>query len=422
MQRSKVLFVLPWLPYPLISGGHQAIFNGIKAVEHDIDIYITYNCTEIDDIAIASFKDKIKDVTVLPYKETIYIQDQPEIPKVQLLYHNIKEFIKRKLFKTQYKIPENIITPEYVDWKNEFMPIKDEYACFVNRIIKEYSIDIVQCEMVRNIPFVWSLPACVKKVFIHHELRYITKEQCLSKCTGTEIGKKSNLGFIKTLEIGALNLFDEVVVLSKVDKIKLCEAGVSVPITVSYPCVSTEQVPSDGVNGWNHVLCFIGTENHSPNVIGLDWFLSQCWDNLLNQIPDIQLRVIGNWGNEIRNRICSKYQNIDFTGFVENLKDVMSDSVMIVPITIGSGIRMKILEAAMLNVPVVTTSIGVEGIPFVSGEHCMIADSPAEFVKCVKIMENSQLYNTLISKAQETVKETFSISSIRNSRIHLYRI
>lgn len=75
----------------------------------------------------------------------------------------------------------------------------------------------------------------------------------------------------------------------------------------------------------------------------------------------------------------SEYPELKLAGYVEDLGSFLKGSVAVVPIRIGSGMRMKILDAVLSKVPFVTTAKGVEGIDFKDGEDCLIVDDPAGF-------------------------------------------
>ena len=153
--------------------------------------------------------------------------------------------------------------------------------------------------------------------------------------------------------------------------------------------------------------------------MGVEWFINNCLGSLRKKEPTIEFRIIGNW-SETTVKKYSSQPYIHFCGFVDDLQATLQNTVMIVPIMIGSGIRMKILEAASMGVPFVTTTVGVEGIPFVNGEECIIADTPNEFVNGIlKICDNK---NSLLftQKAYKKYKSLYSLESLKQSRKSVY--
>ncbi len=100
----------------------------------------------------------------------------------------------------------------------------------------------------------------------------------------------------------------------------------------------------------------------------------------------------------------------------------MQGSIMIVPLRIGSGIRLKILEAMSSGVPVISTSIGCEGIPTVNGENIIIADSTEEFItETIKLSSDHDLRLKLIKNGLETVRKNFSQCIVGERRNCIYQ-
>ena len=93
---------------------------------------------------------------------------------------------------------------------------------------------------------------------------------------------------------------------------------------------------------------------------------------------------------------------------------------MIVPVRIGSGIRMKILEAASVGAPVVSTTIGAEGLPMRNGEHLFIADSPEEFVDSIIKLQDRDIRTRFVRNANEIVKRHYSFDVFKKNRLAIY--
>ena len=92
-------------------------------------------------------------------------------------------------------------------------------------------------------------------------------------------------------------------------------------------------------------ICFIGGSGHNPNLNGVTWFLDNVWSLILKENPNFTFKIIGKWDEKIKTEYQKKYRNLFFCGFVDNLAMVISECIMVIPILIGSGIRMKILES-----------------------------------------------------------------------------
>jgi glycosyltransferase involved in cell wall biosynthesis len=413
MQKKNILLIVHCLPYPLNSGGRQAIFNGIKAIKDDYEIFITYPDTDTaqDRVDKLAFLNAIgKNVKLLPFIINNMVEERSFIQKVSC-----------KLIAVLNKISKTKQTPPnpYSYWIEELLPKSKAYIGHICNIIKDYNIDAVQCEMVRNLPLVLSLPYDVIKIFVHHELGFTRHELELESLSSDLYDGQTICNWAKCLEVSLLNKFDHIVTLSSADSQKLRNAGVTTRIHDSFAIVKSSQA-SNFISHNPLALSFVGPDNHIPNYVGLKWFLDNCWTKLLQADENYHLRIIGKWSKTNIKDISSHYPNVSFMGFVENLESAIQNTIMIVPITIGSGIRMKILEAANLGIPFVSTSVGAEGIPVQSGKHCLLADNPSDFVEAILKLNNHENRAMLILNAHQLIKDNYSLEALRRNRLAIY--
>ena len=413
MHKKNILLIIHCLPYPLNSGGRQAIFNGIKAIKDDYDIFITYPDidTAQDRVDKQAFMTAIgENVKLLPFINNKTSEERSFIQKASCkLIALINKISKTK------KTPPN----PYSYWIEELLPKSKSYIEHICNIIKDYNIDAVQCEMVRNLPFVLSLPTHVKTIFVHHELGFTRHQLELESLSSDLYDGQTICNWAKCLEISLLNKFDCVVTLSSTDSQKLRNAGVTTRIHDSFAIVKSSQL-ANLISDNPHELSFVGPDNHIPNLVGLKWFLDNCWPKLLHADANYHLKIIGKWSKVNISAFSSHYPNVSFLGFIENLESAIQNTIMIVPITIGSGIRMKILEAANLGVPFISTSVGAEGIPLHSGTHCMIADCPSEFTNAILQLKDDEKRTTLIQNAHQLIKKNYSMEALRQNRLEIY--
>lgn len=401
---KKILFILPFCPWPLTSGGHQAIYNGIIAAKNYGELYITFPCEKSNNNIKSLSENKIiNDIKIIPY----YLSNKK---------WTLQNIIKKILNKISKKFIKPTAEEVFTQRVQSILPETTHYE-FINQIINDYSIDIVQIEMMNNISFVLTLPETVKKIFVHHELRFIKNELYLSSL-GTNLYREALVEIEKGKELYLLNKYDRIITLSSIDKNKLIGAGVNVPISTSFATINTENNPTFTYNSSTKKLTFVGPELHTPNKIGIEWFLNNCWKDL--ETKGYSLYIIGNWTKKTKKILSNEYRNIFFLGFVPNLANVIKDSIMIVPITIGSGIRMKILEAMSYKVPFVSTSVGAEGIPIENNVNCFIADTPKDFIESIIKLEDLQLINQFTNSAYKIIREHYSIKALIRNRTEIY--
>ncbi len=415
---KKILFVLPFKPYPLSHGGAQAIYNGINVVKDSYQVYITYVKEEIQDDGNDLLKAFSNNVELYPFFIPIQKKNKKKTIKEKII-NKVYILLKKIL---RYKEQNDTITLSSFDYKkkidDDFFQIDSNYVQHINNIIEDKHIDIVQCEMLETVAISLMLPKKVKKVFVHHEIGWVVKELLIKE---RQFEQKFYLKYSKLIEVALLNNFDCVITLSSTDKEKLKSAGVNVPIKTSFAVVNTECERLLPINEYN-ILSFIGPEINPPNVQGIKWFVKDIWPYLKDKDKSYKLQIIGNWSQYGINEILDGVDDVHFLGYVDDLSKVLKNSIMIVPIKAGSGIRMKILESSILGIPCVTTTVGVEGIPFENGVHCMIADDPKEFAKSILLLKKQELREKIRTNANSLVKEYYSIDAFKKNRLDVYKM
>ena len=137
-------------------------------------------------------------------------------------------------------------------------------------------------------------------------------------------------------------------------------------------------------------ITFIGGFNHPPNVDAVLWFFEKIFPKLKNELPDLVVNVLGS--NPPKEILKLKSNHINVTGYVsdEDLDKYYAKTlVVIVPLRYGAGVKGKVIEAIAHAIPVVTTSIGAEGI-LNSHDVLCVKDEPREFVDEIKSIINDE--------------------------------
>lgn len=129
-----------------------------------------------------------------------------------------------------------------------------------------------------------------------------------------------------------------------------------------------------------HRVTFLGGLHWPPNAAGIVWFAREVWPRVRATCPDAVLTVIG----KSPPADLATRDGIDVTGFVDDPVPFLRETaVFIVPLHAGGGMRVKILDAWAWGLPVVSTTIGAEGIAYHEGENLLIADEPEQLAAAV---------------------------------------
>ncbi|GIV98679.1 glycosyltransferase family 4 protein [Roseiflexus sp.] len=131
-------------------------------------------------------------------------------------------------------------------------------------------------------------------------------------------------------------------------------------------------------------LVFSGTLDFRPNVDALVWFVDAVLPQIHTHRPDVRLLAVGKRPAPILQRLAGQGR-LALTGEVADVRPYLAGAtVYIVPMRIGGGIRLKVLEAFAMEAPVVSTSLGVEGIVGLrDGVHCLLAETPQQFARTI---------------------------------------
>ena len=157
-------------------------------------------------------------------------------------------------------------------------------------------------------------------------------------------------------------------------------------------------------------LLFLGAMDWRPNTDGLHWFASQVLPLIRVRRPDCSLQVVGrNPGIEVHG-LAGSDKRIHVSGTVADVRPYLwKSAVSIVPLRIGGGTRLKIYEAMAAKIPVVSTSVGAEGLDVRDGENIFIADAPQDFAeRCLALLHDSDARQRMAANAWETVAACYS--------------
>lgn len=168
-------------------------------------------------------------------------------------------------------------------------------------------------------------------------------------------------------------------------------------------------------------LVFSGMMAYVPNYDGILYFLDEIFPAVQKQFPTVKVYIVGN--RPPKQLIDRASENIIVTGFVDDVRPyIRKASVYIVPLRMGGGTRLKIAEALSMKIPIVTTSIGCEGIDIVSGESAIIADDPRSFADgIITLLRDSALRAKLVKNGYEVMRSKYEWSVIGGKILDLYQ-
>jgi len=158
-----------------------------------------------------------------------------------------------------------------------------------------------------------------------------------------------------------------------------------------------------------HNLVFTGSMDWLPNEDGIVWFVDEVLPRIHAQVPDVTLTVVGRNPPQRIQALAARDKRLRVTGSVPDVRPFMERAaVFVVPLRVGGGTRLKIFEALAMERPLVSTTIGAEGLPLQHGVHALIADGADRFADAVvRLLSDRQLAATLARDGAAYVRSRF---------------
>jgi len=175
-----------------------------------------------------------------------------------------------------------------------------------------------------------------------------------------------------------------------------------------------------GVDNW---VVFVGTLDYGPCETGVFYFCKEILPKIVEKVADIHFVVVGRNPSRRLQKLARDEKSIVLTGEVQDVRPYVDGArVSVVPLLSGSGTRLKILDAMAMRIPVVSTSIGAEGLNVVHGESILIADSPGEFCGAVlELLEDDIKGKRIVENAWKLVREKYDWERIWRGLLGEYR-
>ena len=295
----------------------------------------------------------------------------------------------------------------------------------IHRQLFQKRIDVLQLEYTPMAQYRGAFRRIVTALF-EHDVYF----QSIVRAFGHQIGAlgevKARVEYLRALryELRALPPFDQVQVCTPSQRDYLLEfrpalaaklrAGLRAGIDTSrYEFRPAGREPL--------TMLFIGSFRHDPNRVALDWFVRSALPVILQREPRARLVVAGSEPPPAH-AYADYAANLDMLGYVEDIREPLAKyAVFVCPILSGSGVRVKLLEAFAAGIPVVSTSVGAEGLAKEDGGICSLSDDPARFAERVlALFKNPDAAAQMAMRARAEVVANWDMASITGRLVESY--
>ncbi|WP_129127950.1 glycosyltransferase family 4 protein [Geomonas oryzae] len=287
------------------------------------------------------------------------------------------------------------------------------FSRFADRLIRTGDYDLVQVEWVETALFIRR--GKTPMVLDAHDVITKPARRAFERSSGAaRLWHALRWRLVRGVERAVMSRFDRIFTMSEFDRRYLLELApclnvstVPIPAGMDVTDVSYPRIPER--------LLFLASYRYRPvNVEAALWFHSRVLPLVRREFPGAEFVIAGYGPPDELLRLPETDPGTKVTGFVEDTDPVYkSASVFVAPILTGGGIIVKILDALAAGTPVVTTSIGNEGINASPGVHLLVADTPESFADAViALLRNEGERERLAQSGRDFVTANFSMEAI----------
>ncbi len=361
----RVLFLTQVLPFPLDAGPKVRAYHVLRWLSERADVHlISFVRDDDSDDAIAHLRGLCQVVDVVPMKRSW----------ISNLWHLVRAIALGRSF-----IIERDAVPAM--------------AHAVKRSSNESQFDAVHADQLWMARYATSVPGAFRVLDDHNAVFRIFERLVVNEPSPIRRALwRREAKHIARFEAGQALAFDALLFVSDVDRDAL--ASVATPeqraalrdrASVLPICVDTVSTPVVRTAEVAHRVTVLGTQFWPPNAEGVIWFANHVLPDVLAACPHAVLTVIGKRPPaEVRSLVDRHPGSVEVLGYVEDVLPLLRETaVFVVPLLSGGGMRVKILDAWMWGLPVVSTTVGAEGIDVHDGSDIILADRPDEFAEAV---------------------------------------
>jgi hypothetical protein len=243
------------------------------------------------------------------------------------------------------------------------------------------------------------VPAGVLKISVTHDVyhqRAASLQQMGAPSAGSYVTREEEAALLGKADLVVALQSDEAAVLSGLAPRRKI---ITVPMApVALPSYGVCEVPGR--------CLFVGSYS-DHNAIGLGWFLSEVWPEILSHCSQATLHICGTVGRAFAGR---SFPSVSFRGLVPALGvEYAAAQVCLVPLQAGSGLKIKTVQALAQGKPCVVTRFGIQGLRHLEGEALLVADSPSRFAEAVvELLVNTERREQLRKGARYAIHNYFS--------------
>ncbi len=392
----RILMISDYLPYPLIGGDRIRIYNLLCRVARR------------HEVSLAAFLETPDDAEGVPYlKQFCANVEVSRLQRRSPLAHlpGLLRFVLAGK------------PPELRFFQSEDLANK------IKGLASKTDFDIVQIEHSRMGLYLETLPQSThyKSIQMFHNFTFqqYSRISHFERRWDIKIRALLNSLAMRQWEPRYAERFDGCTTVSEIDRNLLLKANPRLRVDVIPNGVDTHRYQPLAAENTSPNLLFIGNMSYPPCVDAALYFCKDIFP-LIRHTTAVKLFIVGR--DPQPDVMQLNGDGVHVTGRVDDVLPYYRQSIVsVVPLRAGGGTRLKILEAMALGRPVVSTTVGCEGLDVVDGEHLLIADQPEQFAeKTVRLLTDRQLYQRISANARQLVETRYDWDKIAERLMEIY--
>ena len=390
----KILFLSPTVPFPLTDGGRIRVFNLLKQIAEKSDVIL---------LALETQPTDAEGITELQQLgiQVHLVPNAPTLPRVSF-GTLVNAFLKRQpITVARYDLPV---------YRQKF-----------RELVATENFDLVHYEMFHTAQFRTEV-----------DLPSVLSQQNVDSAIWRRLCAETANPFYKFAYWTQQLVFQryERALSPKFDAVT-CTSDIDAAVFQRHCAADTIEIIPNGVDVTHYQpdftseapahLIYIGSMDWYPNEDAVAFFADEVLPGIQDKVPDVQFSIVG--GNpSARVQRLAEREGVVVTGRVPEIKPYFAEAtVFVVPLRIGSGTRLKILEALAMGKAIVSTSVGAEGLDLKDGEEIFIADEPTPFADAVtRLLTDASLRRRVGENGRARVEQDYDWRSIGEKLHNLY--
>jgi len=284
----------------------------------------------------------------------------------------------------------------------------------LREMVKRFRYDVVISEYSMVAQYLFRNPdlAGIKRVMSVHECYYLARRKAWKVQGFSRAGLEAlfNLKGLRGFELDMYADADKVLVLTPEGKQELLAIRPELDISVVPHGVDVDYFHASGDCAREHAVMFLGNYPHDPNRDAVHYFHESIWPRVKEEVPEAVFYVVGKDPTPDLLELARTDPSVVVTGTVDDVRPYFERARAFVnPVRIGGGFRGKILEAMSMGLPIVSTSLGAEGVNAEDGRDMILADEPGDFAAAtVRLLRDEALGERLGRRVRGMALESFS--------------